>query len=80
MDKTCPFGHTCDKCLLYIKLEHQHQDGTTEQVNKCAFVANVHAQIATFQQTHSLGAAMESTRNVISRKERAEYLLNEAKS
>lgn len=52
-----------------MELEHAHPDGTIEKIHKCAFVATVHAQVATFQQTHSLGAAMESTRNVIAQKE-----------
>ena len=72
--KTCPFGHTCEECLLYLDVEQQHADGTIERVQKCSFVAAVHAQVATFQQTHSLGAAMESTRNVLARREKPEML------
>ena len=65
-ERTCPLGHTCDQCLWEV--ETQKTNPATQEIaviKNCAIVESVLAQVATFQQTHSVGAAIESTRNAM---------------
>jgi hypothetical protein len=63
-EKTCPFGHTCDKCLLNVELAGI--DAATNSPwnrTQCAFVWNVELALENGKQTNSVGGAIESFRN-----------------
>ena len=62
--RTCPLGHTCDKCLWQIKVTKEHiQTGEVDVFYDCTLVALAEQAGEQAKQMYSLGAAVESQRN-----------------
>lgn len=64
-ETSCPFGHTCDKCHLYRRVEMQHPQRSGENIDKwdCAIVWSMMAGLDTGRQVVGLHAAMNQSQN-----------------
>jgi hypothetical protein len=63
-EKSCPFGHTCDKCLLHTRLRGINPQTGQEIDNEgCAIAFLPVLLIENSQQQRQTSAAVESTRN-----------------
>ena len=62
---TCPLGHTCEQCLWRVKVTKEHiQTGEVDVFHNCAIVVIAEQAGEQAKQIYSLGAAVESQRNV----------------
>lgn len=62
--KTCPLGHSCDKCLWHTKLRGQNpQTGQEMDSEGCAIAFLPILLIENSQQQRQTSMAVESTRN-----------------
>jgi len=65
MDRTCPLGHTCDRCLWHMKVIKENiQTGEVDVFPQCAVLTIAEQAGEQAKQLYSLGAAVESQRNV----------------
>jgi hypothetical protein len=65
-EKTCPLGHTCDKCLWMTKLRGINpQSGQEVDSEGCAIAFLPILLIENSQKQHQTAAAVESTRNEV---------------
>lgn len=65
MEKTCPLGHTCDKCKWMIRMRGTNPN-TGQEVDQddCAIAWMPILLLENSQQQRQTAAAVESTRNV----------------
>jgi hypothetical protein len=65
-EKTCPLGHTCDRCLWHTKLRGINPQTGNEVDNEgCAIAFLPILLIENSQQQRQTSAAVESTRNEV---------------
>lgn len=62
-EKTCPLGHTCDKCLWYVARAGQAQGQPVEVKTQCAVLWMGDLLIPLLKSTNGTAAAVESFRN-----------------
>ena len=61
--RTCPLGHTCPECLWEVQTVKMNAATGDERIETtCAIPEMVQAQVATYQQTFSVGKAIEISR------------------
>lgn len=65
-DKSCPLGHTCDKCLWKVRLRGMNpQSGQEVDSDGCAIAFLPILLIENSQRQNQTAAAVESTRNAV---------------
>jgi hypothetical protein len=65
-EKTCPLGHTCDKCKWNIRVRGMDpQSGQEIDREDCAIAWIPTLLIDTARQTYSVGGAVESLRETV---------------
>lgn len=63
MEKSCPLGHACDRCLWNVTLYRHLEGGRVEPEPTCALVASVILLDETKARTQGVQAAVESRGN-----------------
>jgi hypothetical protein len=65
-ERSCPLGHSCEKCLWFTKLRGQNpQTGQEMDSEGCAIAFLPILLIENSQQQRQTAAAVESTRNEV---------------
>ena len=65
-ERSCPLGHSCEKCLWFTKLRGQNpQTGQEMDSEGCAIAFLPILLIENSQQQRQTSAAVESTRNEV---------------